>query len=284
MVVRPVGGGQRLVVSASVLAVLAVLPLLIPEMWVGFRLGLADTALSVIAPTEQPLSVRSPAGPWAIGLALAWFALAYWRRDFKWWEAALVVIGGTAALARLGNAWVDAMALVVPLARQLAVLRLGLVVMGGLAAIFVVGAVVMVAMTRPPELPAAATQAALSAAGDVATGQAAATQGTDGLGTVGQRMVLADWRWTGQLQQRLGPNRRVWAANGLQSESQDFWLDYLRVAQGHARWAEILRQKNVDLLVLDAAGQQRQMADLVRASADWQVTFDANGVLVAERR
>src|SRR5436309_3711192 len=106
MVVRPVGRGRELVVggrwsvvSAFVLAVVAVLPLVVLEAWVGLRLGTADNALGVIAPTEQPLSVRTPAGPWAIGLALAWFALAYWRGDFKWWEAALVVIGGIAALA-----------------------------------------------------------------------------------------------------------------------------------------------------------------------------------------
>ena len=73
------------------------------------------------------------------------------------------------------------------------------------------------------------------------------------------------------------------AADGLQSESKDFWLDYLRVAQGHVRSADILRQMNVDLVVLDAAGQQRQAADLVRSSANWRVTFDADGVLVAER-
>jgi hypothetical protein len=40
---------------------------------------------------------------------------------------------------------------------------------------------------------------------------------------------------------------------------------------------------NVDLLVLDATTQQRQAAELVRASPDWRVTFDASGVLVAER-
>ena len=75
----------------------------------------------------------------------------------------------------------------------------------------------------------------------------------------------------------------MWAAKGLTSESTNFWLDYLRVAQGHVHWSEILRQLNVDLVILDAAGEQRQAADLVRASAEWRVTFDANGVLVAER-
>ena len=262
MVVRTGVRGWGLGVSASVLAVLAVLPLLVPELWTGFRLGLADTALGVIAPTEQPLSVRSPGGPWAIGLALAWFALAYWQRRFAWWEAALVAIGGIAALARLGNAWVDAVALVVPLARQLAMARLRPMVLSGLAAVCAAAIAVTGVISRPPELPAAA-QAALS--------------------VPGQGNVMADWRWAGALQQRLGAAHHVLAAGGLQSESKDFWLDYLRVAQGHVRSADILRQMNVDLLVLDAAGQQRQAADLVRSSANWRVTFDADGVLVAER-
>jgi hypothetical protein len=255
--------GRWSVVTACALAVLAVLPLLVPALWVGLRLGMADTALGVIAPTEQPLSVRSPGGPWAIGLALAWFALAYWQRKFAWWEAGLVAIGTVAALARLGNAWVDALALVVPLARQVAVLKLRPVTVGGVAALCVAAGAVTLVMSRPPELPAAAAQAALA--------------------TSGRGNVMADWRWAAEVQKGVGGTRRVWAANGLQSESQEFWLDYLRVAQGHVRWEEILRQKNVDLVVLDAAGQQRQAADLVRASAHWRVTFDADGVLIAER-
>ena len=156
------------------------------------------------------------------------------------------------------------MALVVPLARQLAIARFSPRVLSGLTALCLAASAVTVAMTRPPELPAPAAQAAHS---------------TAGLGT-----VLANWRWAGELQRRLGPSHQVWAGNGLNSESKEFWLDYLRVSQGHVHWAEILRQENVDLLVLDAAGQQRQVADLVRTSADWRVTFDANGVLVAERR
>jgi hypothetical protein len=256
-----------------VLAVLAVLPLLVPELWVGFRLGIFDTALSVIAPTEQPLSVRSPGGLWAIGLALAWFGLAYWRRRFAWWEGALVLIGAIAALARMGNAWLDAAVLVVPLARQLTMANFRPVILSGLAAVCLAGVAATFATSRPPELPAAASQATVA----TAAGQAAIFSPAE------RSTVLADWRWAGDVQQRLGPGRTVWASRGLTSESPDFWLDYLRVAQGHARWADVLHQMRVDLLVLDAAGQQRQAADLVRASADWHVTFDANGVLVAER-
>ena len=100
---------------AYVVAALATSPLLVPEVWGGFRLGLSDVARGVIAATEQPLSARSPGGVWAMALALAWFALAYWHRRVTLWEAGLVLIGGAAALARLGNAWLYAIALVVPL-------------------------------------------------------------------------------------------------------------------------------------------------------------------------
>jgi hypothetical protein len=246
-----------------VLAVLAVLPLLVPELWVGFRVGTSDGVLSVIAPTEQPLSVRSPGGPWVVTLALAWFGLAYWQRKFALWEAALVLIGGVAALVRVGNTWVDAAAIVVPLARQLSTANLRPVGLAGLATVCLMVGFVTLAISRPPDLPLAASQAALSAAP--------------------RGKAMADWRWAGELQRRAGASRQVWAAGGLGSESTDFWLDYLRVAQGHARWAAVLSQLNVDLVVLDAADQQRQVADLVRTSSDWRVTFDANGVLVAER-
>jgi hypothetical protein len=241
-------------VSVFLLALLAVLPLL---------LGMSDAALSVIAPSEQPLSVRSPGGPWAIILTLAWFGLAYWQRKFALWEAALVVIGGVAALARLGNTWVDAAALVLPLARQLSTANLRPVILAGLATLCLAVGLATLAVSRPPDLPIAASQAAL----------AATPRGA----------VLADWRWAAELQQRMGPTQQVWAARGLGSESTEFWLDYLRVNQGHVHWAEILRQKNVDLLILEAAGQQRQVADLVRAASDWRITLDADGVLVAER-
>ena len=256
-------GVWGLALGPYVLAVLAVLPLLVPELWVGFRIGLADTVLGVIAPTEQPLSVRSPGGLWAMALVLIWFGLAYWQRKATLWDAALVTIGGIAALARLGNAWVDAAALVVPLARQLALVNLGPALRAGLALICLTVVLATLVMSRPRALPATAVQAALNGSGGGA--------------------VLADWRWAGDLQQRLGANRHVWAARGLTSESPDFWLDYLRIAQGHARSAELLQAMGVDQVVFDAAAQQRQAADLVRALPDWRVTFDADGVLVAER-
>jgi hypothetical protein len=248
---------------ASLLAACAVLPLLAPEVWTGFRLGVSDIALSVIAPTEQPLSIRSPGGLWAIALTCIWFALAYRRRDVKLWEATLVIVGGAAALLRLGNLWVDAVAMLLPLARQLAALKPFVPVQAAAATGSLLVALVIVLMVKPPELPAAASQIALA--------------------TTTRGKVMADWRWAGDLQRGLGSQHQVLAAGGLGSESFDFWLDYLRVAQGHERWAQVLRQFDVDVVVLDATDQQRRTAELVRASADWRVTFDAGGALVAER-
>src|SRR5262249_15260391 len=100
-----------MLVRACIVAVCAALPLFAPEVWSGFRLAQSDTALSVIAATEQPLSVRSPGGLWAMLLALAWFGLAYWQRHVTWWEAVLIVVGGSVALARLGNAWLFGLAM-----------------------------------------------------------------------------------------------------------------------------------------------------------------------------
>jgi hypothetical protein len=267
-------------VAPYVLAACAVLPLLAPEVWAGWRLGVSDPVLGVLSAAEQPLSVRSPGGLWAIGLALAWFGLAYWRRQFAWWEAALVLLGGAAALARVGNAWVDAAAMVLPLARQMpmtgaraAASASGAVrgrefgfkagVFAGVAAVGVCAAVLTLLATRPPELPAAATQT---------------VQSVDARGN-----VLADWRWAPALQHQLGSTRAVLASGGLVSEPTDFWLDYLRITQGHERWADLLTQMNVDVLVLESSDQERQVAEFVRASPDWRVIYDSEGALVAQR-
>src|SRR5438876_139828 len=98
---------------------------------------------------------------------------------------------------------------------------------------------------RPPELPSGARAAAASTAPRQAQGA-----------------VLADWRWAGELQRNLGNGRTVLASGGLASESPDFWLDYVRILQGHEHWAKALQRMNVDLLVLDT--RQPQIADLVR--------------------
>jgi hypothetical protein len=255
--------GQWLVGEAHLVAICAVLPLLVPEVWSGFRLAQSDPVLSVISAAEQPLSVRSAGGVWAIALALAWFSLAYWHRQVTPWEAALVLIGGALALARLGNTWVDAAAMVLPLGRQLAIANFRPAGLAIAAATCLLVAVLTLIASRPPDLPAAAIQTAAA--------------------TAGRGRILADWRWAGDLQGRLGGDRQVLASAGVTSESPDFWLDYVRIAKGHERWAAALLRMDVDLVVLESSDQQHQAAELVRGSSDWQVLYDANDALVAER-
>jgi hypothetical protein len=201
-----------------------------------------------------------------MGLALAWFGLAYRRRQFSVWELGLVLLGGAAALARVGNAWADGICLWLPLARQASQIRIRPMTGLALAALSLAATVAVLAITRPPALPNAALQAVLS-------GEAFSANGA----------VFADPRWAPELQHQLGPNRQVLAARGLAAESTDFWLDYLRVTQGHERWAELLHEWNVDTVVLDAADQQRQVAGLIRSSSDWQLLYDSGGTLVAQR-
>jgi hypothetical protein len=244
-------------------AVCAVLPLVAANVWSGFRFAQSDPVLSVISSAEQPLTVRSLDGVWAIALALAWFSLAYWHRRVTPWEAALVLLGGAAALARMGNAWVDAAALVVPLGRQLAIANFPPVGLAPIAAASLAVAALTLSGSRPPELPAAATQSALA--------------------TAGRGKILADWRWAGDLQRHLGGDRQVLLSGGIASETPDFWLDYVRIARGHERWAAALRQMDVDLVVLESSDQQHQAAELVRGSADWHVIYDADNALVAAR-
>jgi hypothetical protein len=245
------------------LAVLAVLPTGAPAVWSGFRLAVTDPVLSVLAVSEQPLSVRQPAGLWTIGLAATWFGLAYWRRDARWWEAALLLLGGAVALARVGNGWLAALVLLLPLARQLSAIawRWWAILAVAIAALGATGITLL--SSKPPELPRAASDAI----------QTAQSRGA----------VFADWRWAPRLGAELGPGREVLAASGLTSQSTDFWLDYLRVVQGHERWAAILAGWQVDLVILDAADQDQKAADLVRQSADWHILYDAAGSLVAQR-
>jgi hypothetical protein len=238
-------------------AVALVLPLCAPEVWSGFRLALSDKFLSAIAFTEQPLSVRTPGGEWAIGLALVWFGLAYWRRNATWWQAALVVLGGTAALLRTGNAWLDGLALIAPLGAQLAGLRPRLAVLAGAAAIGVLVAAFTLWSTRSPALPAAAVQA---------------VQAAGGTGT-----VFTDWRWAPALQGQV--NEKVLAAGGLGSESPEFWANYVRITLDYERWNNALRDLHVDVLAFPT--DDAEFVDDVRASSDWHVVYDADNVLVA---
>jgi hypothetical protein len=114
--------------------------------------------------------------------------------------------------------------------------------------------------TRPPTLPQAAIDAAQSAAGT--------------------HTVFAEYRWASELQQRL-PGRRVLAAGGLASESEQFWLDYVRIVEDHEQWPTELRELDADLLVLNT--EQPELADQIRASGDWRVLYDSGTVLVAQR-
>jgi hypothetical protein len=246
---------------AYVVAAIAATPLIAPEVWSGFRLALPDASLAAIAITEQPLTGRSPGGIWAMALALAWFALACWQRRWTWWEPLLVVVGGAAVLARAGNAWLFALAMAPALGRQIVQARPRPVILMGVVAVSAVVALATLAATRPPELPSGARDASASAP----------TRGA----------ILADWRWASQLQRDLGGDRHVLPAGGLGAEPGDFWADYVRILQGHERWDETLQRMNVDLLVVDSHGGE--IADLVRSAADWRVTYDANGALVAER-
>jgi hypothetical protein len=244
-------------------AACAVSPLVGATVWGGLRFGLSDPVLSVIAASEQPLSVRTFGGVWAMALALAWFGLAYWRRDVTWWEATLVLVGSAAALARLGNLWLDAVALVLPLGRQVRRSNLGLMFLAVATAGCLGMGVLVTPNGRPPALPLGTAQTVI----------ASASRGK----------ILADWRWAGELQQRVGSRRVVLAAGGLTSQTPDFWLSYVEIAQGHERWATALRQLDVDLVVLEDAQQQRGAADLVRNSPDWHVLSDTGSALVAER-
>jgi hypothetical protein len=236
-----------------------VLPLFALALWSGFRIGLSDSVLAAIAASEQPLSVRTPGSMWTLALALVWFALAYRRRDAPLWQAALVVLGGLVVLLRAGNAWLDGLALIVPLGAQLSALRLRPVFLYAAAVVGFVVAGQTLWSTRPPVLPQAAIQAA----------QSSAEGGT----------VFADWRWATELQQHV--DDRVWAAGGVGSESTDFWLDYVRITQDHERWSTELRDMDANLVVL--SDDQVTLEQQVRASSQWHVLYDAGNAFVAER-
>ncbi|HEV7663975.1 MAG TPA: hypothetical protein VGQ62_10610 [Chloroflexota bacterium] len=239
------------------------LPLFAPEVWTGFRLAPSDIILANLSFAEQPLSVRTPLGLWPFGVALVWFGLAYWRRDARAWEAVLVLVGGAAALARVGNQWVFGLLMLAPLARQVGMVRWRPWSFGVIAAMGLAATATTLVVTRPPELPPSAIQAALTSP----------VTGT----------VFADWRWASQLQSKAADSRTVLARGGLVSEPADYWLDYLRVTQGHERWAALLRDWRVGVVVMDAAGQDRKVAELIKNSAEWRVLVDAHGTLVAER-
>jgi hypothetical protein len=67
----------------------------------------------------------------------------------------------------------------------------------------------------------------------------------------------------------------------LNSESTEFWLDYLRVVQGHERWQHILDGWGARAIEVRGAPE---LARLVRDSAEWRVVKDDADALVAESR
>lgn len=271
MVARPTAGQStfvererlRAVSGPWLVAAASVVPLIAAALPSGFRLGVTDIARAVLSSAEQPLSARSPVAVWALVVVAAWFAL--WLRRGRWWEAVVVALAGAMVLARTGNAWLTGVLLVAPLATELRKLPwTSRPVLVGIALVLgVLASVGLVAAERPRPL----TPVAIAAA------QQAPTKGS----------TLAHWAWAPELGNQLGGARPVLAAGGLFAETDEFWIDYLRVAQGHERWATILADWHVDLVVLDAANQEQKAAALVRESPDWQIVYDAEGTLVAER-
>jgi hypothetical protein len=257
-------------VRGALLATLAVLPMLGPLLWEHAlpRLRLiSDAGLAAVTPVEQPLNVRAFAGQWELLLVLAWFGLAYAQQRAPLWELVLVLLGASLGLARLGNLWLTAVLYVPALASRLVAAEASLQPIGrrGLlvacAAVgLCLGSVASVLASRPPGLPSEAARVLAS--------------------EPGQATVFTNRPWAGAVQQAMGPNRPVLGAGDLSSEDA---LDYLRVSLAHANWDALLRQHGVDLVVLDAADAQAAAAAEMRASPDWQVAFDRDGILVAHR-
>src|SRR4051812_47433107 len=80
------------------LTVCAVVPLLVPLAWSGYRLAFApDTVRAALSNLEAPWSIRDPLGVWALLLVLTWFGLAYRARKMAWWEMPLVLLGAAVA-------------------------------------------------------------------------------------------------------------------------------------------------------------------------------------------
>jgi hypothetical protein len=253
--------------SAIVLALLAVLPMLAPLVWErGLpRVALTtDPALGALTPIEQPLTVRAFAGQWELLLVILWFGLAHTQRRAPVWEVALVLLGAALALLRLGNVWLTALLYVPALAARLMDIdnllpRRGLLAGGLAAGLCLVTAGSLVA-SRAPGLPSEAATVVMADSGAAP--------------------VFTSLRWAPALQGSLGSRRVVLDAGQL---STDEAMDYLRVSLAHANWDDVLRQHDVGLVVLDAAGSQSGAAAEVRKAPGWQVALDADGVLVARR-
>jgi hypothetical protein len=237
------------------LAIAIVLPLIVPLVWSGFRLAfLPDSVLAALSSTEAPWSIRDPLGVWALLLVLTWFGLAYRARSARWWELPLVLLAATVMLPRMGNGWLTALLLVLPLRRQVGLPSHGRTLIAAAVGCAIVAAALTIA-SRPAPLPQAAPSSAAGA-------------------------VFADHQWASELQRRL-PARVVLGGRGLAGESTDYWLDYLRVVQGHERWATILRDHGVRAVIL--APDARAAIALLRVTPEWRVLQDDDSGFVAER-
>ncbi|MBI2755692.1 MAG: hypothetical protein HYX52_03180 [Chloroflexi bacterium] len=249
--------------SALVLAVL--LPLLQPILAQPLHLAVQPhPTLGAILESEQPLTVRQPAGAWVLALCVVWFALAYLSRTrVPWWEGALIAAGALFALLRLGNVPVFAAMAAIPLARRFAlspVPRPGLV--AALGALLAGLGLLAAARGLPVAAPPAAIAPLRPSSGAVFTSRA----------------------WADSLKSQLASDRQVLGAGDPWDMPVEFWTDYQRVSLGHVTWQEILRRWNVSALVLDASGSQRRAADLVRRpGSGWRVVLDDGVALAAIR-
>lgn len=249
------------------LALLLVGPLLAPFAWTGVYPALRPVnALSSVVPQERALTAVTLPGALAWGLALVWFALAYWRsRDVRPWEAGLVLVGGTLALLRTGNAWLYALALIAPMARQLSLARLSPAVRAAAAGVLVLGTAGSLLVARPASAPASALKA-------VAATRASTAE------------VIFAWQpWASSVRQAAPAGATVLGAGSPYAWPSSFWTSYGRVMSGRVGWSSLLDQEHVGLVVLDTQGLQGDLARLVEASPGWHVVETGDGALVAER-
>ena len=237
----------------------------LPLVWSGFHAAVQPReALGQLSDLEQPLTIRSPLGEWAALVALGWFALAYRARNVAAWEPALLVVGGTLALLRLGNTWLFAMAMVAPLARQVHLARIPFRLLFGAALVFIFISAGLLVATRPAPTPNTAVQAALAAP---------STSGN----------VLAARQWADTVQRGLGSGRTVLGAGDLWGQSDEYWSDFQKMSLAHVTWAELLQRYDVGMVVLDASGSQKMLAAEIRQAPNWRTVLDDGSALVAVR-
>lgn len=249
-------------VWAVAVAMLWAAPLVLPLIGSQVRLVLRpELGPSLVLETERPLTIRSLAGAWSVVAIAGWFLLANRTRNVCWWEPLLIVLTAGASLVRLGNVWLLALGLVPAVARQIELAQLTIPLRRAASLALVSLCVFVFSNTRPPALPEGATHAAVEA-------------GTEGA-------VMAFQAWTNPLQSTLH-QQQVLGAGDAASLSEEYWIDYARVSDGHESWATILDRDGVMLLVLNLAAQPHA-AVLVRASSQWQVLFDGDSALVARR-